>query len=212
MELTRRQTFTNWPIPSVVNPDQLAASGFFHLRLKDHVQCVFCQGIVGFWETGDIPDVEHRRHFPKCPFVTRAHATGNVPIPSPDATGVEGTGGQMAFPHLNTANTRLATFTHWPQEDVGVSGEELAWAGFFSTGLADWVQCFHCSGGLFAWRRGDDPLRDHARYYPFCPYRLLGMGLAQESVKEALKRRVEVKGVLCRSVTEALDYRAKKEG
>ncbi|KAK4298098.1 hypothetical protein Pmani_029537 [Petrolisthes manimaculis] len=163
MELTRRQTFTNWPIPSVVNPDQLAASGFFHLRLKDHVQCVFCQGIVGFWETGDIPDVEHRRHFPKCPFVTRAHATGNVPIPSPDATGVEGDRWTNGLPPLNTANTRLATFTHWPQEDVGVSGEELAWAGFFSR----------------VWLTGFNAFT--------VAERLLGMGLAQESVKEALR-------------------------
>lgn len=84
-----------------------------------------------------------------------------------DATQTET--GQMSFPQFNTDNARLQTFREWPR-GLGLAPETLVAAGFFHTGLSDWVQCFHCGGGLFAWRRGDDPAADHARYYPWCPF------------------------------------------
>lgn len=77
--------------------------------------------------------------------------------------------GQMSFPQFNTNNVRLQTFRDWPR-GLGLAPEALVAAGFFYTGLSDWVQCFHCGGGLFAWRRNDDPVTDHARYYPWCPF------------------------------------------
>ncbi|KAK8744295.1 hypothetical protein OTU49_000722 [Cherax quadricarinatus] len=86
MESVRRQTFANWTV-AFIDPEQLARAGFFYLQTQDHVQCVFCQGIVGYWDPGDHPDLEHRKHFPNCPFVTGV-ATGNVPISYPaDDTG-----------------------------------------------------------------------------------------------------------------------------
>ncbi|XP_045615477.1 baculoviral IAP repeat-containing protein 7 [Procambarus clarkii] len=278
LESVRRQTFADWTVP-FVDPDQLAKAGFFYLRTEDHVQCVFCQGIVGYWDPGDHPEVEHRKHFPNCPFVTGV-ATGNVPRVSTDtqdsalyalmdeyhAFRLASTrpqqpdsgfhtdavqvadSGRLAFPHFNTPSSRLQTFRRWPQ-DTGVAPEQLVEAGFFSTGLADWVQCFNCGGGLYGWRKGDDPLADHARFYPSCPFirmqkgneditnamkskpaptaknralalsdqeaellllhpiakRLVGMGLSQVSVKEALRRRLQNRGVLCRTVTDALE-------
>lgn len=75
----------------------------------------------------------------------------------------------MAFPALNTIQSRCQTYTRWPK-DIGVSIDALAEAGFFSTGLADWVQCFHCGGGLHSWRQGDDPWTEHSRFYPYCPF------------------------------------------
>lgn len=77
--------------------------------------------------------------------------------------------GSMSFPQFNTDNVRRQTFREWPQ-GLGLAPETLVAAGFFYTGLADWVQCFHCGGGLFAWRKDDDPAADHARYYPWCPF------------------------------------------
>lgn len=78
--------------------------------------------------------------------------------------------GQAAFPHLSTAVSRLRTFAEWPKDTTGVEAEVLAEAGFFHTGLSDFTQCFHCGGGLFAWRRGDNPLADHERFFPFCSF------------------------------------------
>ena len=61
-----------------MDQDKLAQAGFFYLRTMDHVQCAFCRGIVGYWDEGDEPETEHKKHFPNCPFVTGV-ATGNIP-------------------------------------------------------------------------------------------------------------------------------------
>nr|AWK27045.1 X-linked inhibitor of apoptosis protein [Eriocheir sinensis] len=277
LEAVRRQTFVDWPLP-FVDPDSLAKAGFFYLKTKDHVQCVFCNGIVGFWDEGGEPEVEHRKHFSTCPFMTGG-VTGNVPaVASPEtdegrlyqllnqyyASKVAHTrpplpatyqadstrvpcDGQAAFPHLSTPMSRLRTFAEWPKDTTGVEAEMLSEAGFFYTGMSDFTQCFHCGGGLFAWRRGDNPLTDHEHFYPFCNFirmqrkesggaehssakpgaqqrhrtlgkeeaelllhhpmakRVLELGLPRASVKEALKLRLETRGVLCKSVTEALE-------
>ncbi|PYZ99355.1 baculoviral IAP repeat-containing protein 7 [Penaeus vannamei] len=276
-ESVRRQTFSTWTL-TFLDPDKLAAAGFFYLRTDDHVQCAFCQGIVGFWDPSDDPLTEHKKHFPNCPFVAGV-ATGNVPKGNPnDESGkvfkllddyynyrVANTRPQVstnyqtdslripetnkvAFPALNTTQSRCRTYTRWPK-DLGVSIDALAEAGFFSTGLADWVQCFHCGGGLHSWRQGDDPWTEHSRFYPYCPFvrmqrgedtvircwkenpapcvpprpialtpeesdlllhhpvakRAIEMGLSPASMKGALKLRLESTGVMCRTVTEAME-------
>lgn len=195
-ESVRRQTFTNWTLP-FVDPDQLARAGFFFLRTHDHVQCAFCQGVVGYWDPGDVPMDEHRRHFPSCRFVS-GMPTGNVPAyHSADDTGrvyrlleeyhqfrvssTRPTGsnyrtdatqqdfGHLSYPQFNTDAIRSQTFRKWPKS-VNVPVDALAAAGFFYTGMSDFVQCFHCGGGLLGWREGDNPAADHAHYYPWCPF------------------------------------------
>ena len=71
-------TYIDWPVPWL-SPSSLAREGLYYLRDRDHVSCVFCRGIIGAWEPGDIPKEEHKRHFPKCPFV-RGNAVGNIPL------------------------------------------------------------------------------------------------------------------------------------
>nr|XP_053634163.1 baculoviral IAP repeat-containing protein 2-like isoform X2 [Cherax quadricarinatus] len=230
LESVRRQTFADWTVP-FIDPDELSQVGFFYLRTEDHVQCVFCQGIVGYWDPGDQPHAEHRKHFPNCPIVTGV-ATGNVPRASKDTNAARLYNLLSEYHAFRIANTRPQLTT-----------------SNFQTGLADWVQCFHCGGGLFGWRQGDDPVSDHARFYPFCSFirmlhdeetinkvskenpvpvvktrplslsdqetelllfhpiakRLIGMGLSHTSVKESLRQRLEQRGVLCRTVTDALE-------
>ena len=76
-ERHRRRTFDAWPL-DFISPDELARAGFFSLNDGDKAQCIFCRGIVGGWELGDVPMTEHSRHFPQCPFV-RGCEVGNVP-------------------------------------------------------------------------------------------------------------------------------------
>lgn len=84
LEAVRRQTFADWPI-TYMDPDKLARAGFYYLKTKDHVQCAFCGGIVGFWDMGDVPEEEHKKHFPNCPFVSGT-VTGNVPATASSET------------------------------------------------------------------------------------------------------------------------------
>ncbi|XP_037078834.1 baculoviral IAP repeat-containing protein 2-like [Pollicipes pollicipes] len=84
-ERQRLRTFADtWPL-DFVSPAELARAGFFSLNDGDKAQCIFCRGIVGDWEAGDVPMTEHGRHFPQCPFV-RGCDVGNVPINSDSDT------------------------------------------------------------------------------------------------------------------------------
>ncbi|MCL4133167.1 UNVERIFIED_CONTAM: hypothetical protein GTU68_000596, partial [Idotea baltica] len=76
-ETIRLSTFDTWAVP-FVGKEELAKAGLFYLRSKDLVQCFFCKGVIGYWEEGDEPFKEHRKHFPRCPFV-RGDYTSNVP-------------------------------------------------------------------------------------------------------------------------------------
>ncbi|OXA38549.1 baculoviral IAP repeat-containing protein 7 [Folsomia candida] len=80
-ERGRLATFSlppGWPV-TFIRPQDCAKTGFFYLEDGDKVQCAFCRGIAGEWEEGDNPSVEHRRHFPRCPFVCDL-PVGNVPL------------------------------------------------------------------------------------------------------------------------------------
>ena len=79
-EADRLKTFQSWPL-IYIRPRDLARAGFFFLLDRDRVQCVFCRVIIGEWEEGDDPEIEHRHHSTRCPFI-RHLSVGNVPIMS----------------------------------------------------------------------------------------------------------------------------------
>ena len=78
-EKTRLGTFEGWNV-SFMNPVDLAREGLYYLKCFDHCACIFCRGVIGAWEEGDIASDEHRRIFPKCPLYNSRIPTGNVPI------------------------------------------------------------------------------------------------------------------------------------
>jgi len=82
IEKNRLNTFdVRWPSSSVVEPRDLAKSGFYYIGVGDVVRCVFCQIQLRSWEPGDVPLNEHRKHSPSCPFLLQQDV-GNVPLPN----------------------------------------------------------------------------------------------------------------------------------
>ncbi|XP_077488826.1 baculoviral IAP repeat-containing protein 7-like isoform X1 [Amblyomma americanum] len=65
---------------------------------------------------------------------------------------------------------RFNTFSDWPLDYL--SPRLLAQAGFYYLHEQDKVRCAFCRGTVHNWERGDDPLREHARHYPCCPFLL----------------------------------------
>ena len=127
-EATRLSTFEDWPLSGVVQPPDLARAGFFYTGEVDRTRCAFCRRVLRRWRSGDVPDREHQRHFPDCPFVLRQDV-GNVPL-HPDNSPVR----QMAAlnvmgdfahststsdePGSSTASAAAATSTIPPPADV----------------------------------------------------------------------------------------------
>ena len=64
---------------------------------------------------------------------------------------------------------RLASFASWPME-FAVPKESVAAAGFYYLQYDDNLKCAYCSLELIDWKEGDDPMKDHERYSPRCPF------------------------------------------
>nr|BDT61657.1 MAG: baculoviral IAP repeat-containing protein [Marsupenaeus japonicus endogenous nimavirus] len=191
-EKFRLETFTNWPI-DWISPIDLAADGFFYLKVKDYVKCIFCDIILIMFEKGDIVRNEHKRLSPRCSFIL-GEFTLNVPNvkmnifdklsdrdtykPSPEREKLF-VKGVLKYTTSKTSNMtkeeRLESFKDWP-ECVGQEPQALAEAGFFYCGISDHVQCFHCRGIIRNWEKNDIPLHEHAKWFPNCDYLLLLKG------------------------------------
>lgn len=76
---------------------------------------------------------------------------------------------QCKHPSYVRDEQRLKTFDDWP---VALSQKpgKLVEAGFFYSGKSDQVVCFSCGGRLKGWEPGDDPWKEHAKYYGDCHY------------------------------------------
>ena len=77
-EVNRLFTFKDWPI-TWLSPFEMARSGFYFTRNKDHAACAFCGGVIGAWEREDTAEGQHKLHFPRCKFMNK-EPVGNVPI------------------------------------------------------------------------------------------------------------------------------------
>ncbi|XP_053386182.1 baculoviral IAP repeat-containing protein 3-like [Mercenaria mercenaria] len=65
--------------------------------------------------------------------------------------------------------SRVASFKEFPR-DIKLPPQQFAVAGLFFTGNGDLCRCFTCDGGLKDWSSGDDPIKEHATYFPNCAY------------------------------------------
>ncbi|XP_019477770.1 baculoviral IAP repeat-containing protein 7 isoform X3 [Meleagris gallopavo] len=189
-EARRLRTFSQWPRSSPVSAWDLAKAGFFFVGPGDQVQCFSCGGILKDWEPGDCPIVEHLKFFPFCKFIYHG-AVWNQQVPLQGVfDSVDGQflsllqridseetalPNQPEYPEMVTEEMRLSTFQNWPQY-TEMRPEQLARAGFFYTGQGDVVRCFYCDGGMRNWAFGDDPWREHAKWYPRCEFLLRSMG------------------------------------
>ncbi|NXQ02967.1 BIR7B protein, partial [Vidua macroura] len=187
----RLRTFQQWPRTAPVSARDLVEAGFFYLGPGDEVQCFCCGGVLKDWRPGDCPIIEHLRFFPSCKYLS-GEDVGNQEMLSLQEI-FDTVDGQFLsvlqgivseetalpnepeYPEMVTEEMRLSTFENWPQNS-SMHPEQLARAGFFYTGRGDVVRCFYCDGGVRSWSFGDDPWREHAKWYPECEFLLHSRG------------------------------------
>ncbi|XP_077525639.1 death-associated inhibitor of apoptosis 2-like [Haemaphysalis longicornis] len=164
-------------------------------------KCLYCGVVISDWQDTDGVIQRHREASPNCAYGL------SIPSAPPSAQGPSIGGGRSptaedvarekqvscALPPSQRPPTvvdalflqrlkaseeaRLETFYDWPLEFL--SPRRLAKAGFYYLHDGDRVCCAFCRGGVHGWEPGDDPLREHARHYPCCPF-LLNRGLDGE--------------------------------
>ncbi|NWU91475.1 BIR7B protein, partial [Upupa epops] len=190
-EARRLRTFYDWPSTSPVSALDLVKAGFFYVGPGDQVQCFCCGLVLRDWVPGDCPVMEHQKFLPSCSFICGEDVGNQEMLPHQDTfdtvdgqllsllqrTDTEATSllSVSAYPEMVTEEMRLFTFQNWPRY-TDTNPEQLARAGLFYTGQGDFVRCFHCGGGMMNWLLGDDPWREHAKWYPDCEFLLQSRG------------------------------------
>lgn len=204
----RLQSFTNWPLSSIVLPENLAKAGFYYLQHDDEVQCIYCGGILKKWELGDDPNKKHRKYFPNCNFYVYQDKDDNLYLSNVKL--ISGTTSNLSDLGIQTHTTpkkqdcatyegRLHTFNGWPK-NIKQTPEILASAGFYYDGYSDHVRCFHCDGGLRNWETTDDVWIEHAKWFPKCEFVNLVRG--QEFIKQCINNRPPLDQSIFEDVTK----------
>ncbi|CAF3868418.1 unnamed protein product [Rotaria sordida] len=191
LQQVRRRTFSHWPHRTIPSSAQMMEAGFFNCNVGDRVICIYCNLICQQWTPHtDDPCEVHKTLSSNCIYV-------KAKLIRPSASSIiivnEGTTSASGDNRLSTSHNlgplrsndivftascnpayseipkRHASFATWPTEDLP-SVDDLVRAGFFYTGTKTIVTCFYCNGSLQNWRPNDNPMIEHARWFPHCAY------------------------------------------
>ena len=202
----RIRSLSHW---SHVTPSRrsMILAGWFSCNVNDRVICIYCSTICQEWTTDDDPSEVHVRLAPQCAFVLSNLSKQHSPKINNDIVN------QKFEPyHLSMASlpNREATFSNaaWTEDSPRV--DDLVRAGFFFTGVPNTVTCFYCNGSLHKWGQNDNPIIEHARWFPHCTYakHLCGDQLyrkIQATKKRILKANKIPENELSRLVAARLD-------
>src|SRR5882757_9492585 len=69
---------------------------------------------------------------------------------------------------MNIEKYRIESYYGWPIPYINI--RELAYSGFFYTGIADVVKCNFCGVELYRWSATDIPSKEHIRWSPKCEF------------------------------------------
>lgn len=183
----RKRTFSHWPHRSNPSQAQMVEAGFFGCNVGDRVICIYCNLICQQWTPHtDDPSEVHRVLSPHCIYVKAKlvqRSTESIVIVNENvASGSTAAGSNAEQFHCqafvptaacNPAYTELpkrtASFANWTAEN-SPSADDLVRAGFFYAGMSTIVTCFYCNGSLQNWGPNDNPMIEHARWFPHCAY------------------------------------------
>ena len=204
LKVARQRTFSHWPHRSQHSAASMIEAGFFCCNVDDRVICLYCNLICQGWrDSKDGASTVHTALSPGCLYVT-SMLTG-APLSSSSSSSIvivnERTAtsdpptsinsGTLRCNSIVTTNAchprqaeiprRHASFASWVSENVPAV-DDLVRAGFFYTGTQTIVTCFFCNGSLQNWGPKDNPMVEHARWFPHCAYikQLCGSRLYQQ--------------------------------
>ena len=117
---------------------------------------------------------------------------------------------EPTHPAMSEISRREATFTDKTWTESSPRVEDLVRAGFFCPGVVNTATCFYCNGSLHKWGNNDNPMIEHARWFPHCLYakHLCGNRLyerIQMSKKRTTSNNSMAADELSRAVSARLD-------
>lgn len=158
-ESLRFESFCTWPKHLGLSAGELAAAGFYYSGAGDRVTCFSCMQSLRDWSPEHDAVSRHREIHVQCPFMSGTD-TKNVPL---EYTAEE------TPANFEDEVARLKSFRNWP-EQIGVAGDDLAYAGYYYTGTGDVVRCPFCGGEARHWRDSHSAFERHKIHSPDCPF------------------------------------------
>ena len=157
-----------------LHPRKMTEAGFIFTGKGDVVKCKHCKISLGNW-TGNMDPIE--RHFKKSPHCSLSYQSSLSPFPGAYHSGSQSRPvslyGQSLVktgqPDYSVYEVRLETF-HGYSPSLPVSKQRLAAAGFIFHRQPDYTKCFACDMVLKDWEPGDDPMDEHRKLAPGCPF------------------------------------------
>jgi hypothetical protein len=179
LKQVRKRTFSHWPHRSSPSASQMIEAGFFNCNVGDRVICIYCNIICQQWTpNSDDPCEVHKTLSTKCPYVIArltTSPTSFISIINEASASVDPIRSQAIVhtaacnPNYSEIPKRYASFATWSNENLP-SVDDLVKAGFFFSGTKTIVTCFYCNGSLQNWGANDNPMIEHARWFPHCAY------------------------------------------
>ncbi|CAF3583749.1 unnamed protein product [Rotaria sp. Silwood1] len=187
LQQVRRRTFSHLPHRPFPSSAQMIEAGFCCCNVGDRVVCIYCNLICQQWTPHtDDPCELHKTLSPNCIYVkttlmhpTTSSISNNLSSLRPNDIVFRAS----CNPAYSEIPKRHASFVTWPNENLPLV-DDLVRAGFFYTGAATIVTCFYCNGSLQNWSSNDNPMIEHARWFPFCAY-------AKQLCGEELYRKIQ---------------------
>lgn len=182
--LIRRSSFQTplWSVSTKPEVDILVESGFFFTGNEDLVRCFQCGIGLKDWVKDDDVLSEHIKHSIDCNYLYEKLGKAEVLRLKTALTGQKSGGDsqqnasyssvlpyRIRSPRYQAMEARKGSFATFPAH-ILIDHRTLAVSGLFFTGNGDLCRCFACDGGLKDWSTGDDPIQEHATYFPHCPY------------------------------------------
>ena len=197
----------------------LAKNGFYYVHNDHMIRCFSCKISI----TMDSPILSY--HLPTCWFAAIRHdvpiddwhqqqntttATNRYSVSSNALSTITSTIPplirnscdelrieKIAYPKYATYVVRMSSFKGWPS-DLNQTPNQMALAGFFHPSVSDFARFFCCGDGLRNWEPNDDPLAEHARWYPECEYinKLKGPEYVRRAIQKHT-RQTELRKMTC---------------
>ncbi|CAF3354276.1 unnamed protein product [Rotaria sp. Silwood2] len=162
----RIRSLSHW-LHAIPNSESMISAGWFSCNVNDRVICIYCNTICQGWTINDNPTEVHKRLAPTCPFVLSMSSIENSPKVINDSFNEKF---EPYHPKMAEISRREATFLKTNLTDNLPNIENLIRAGFFFAGIENIVTCFYCNGSLHQWSSNDNPMIEHARWFPQCTY------------------------------------------
>lgn len=179
----------SWPHKRL-DPEILARAGFYFdptPEYRDNTVCFLCRKNLGGWEEDDRPFEEHLRLSPRCGWAIVAGIEAGLGDYAQD----DPTGPEMMQARKETFGDR------WPHD--GKRGwkcktKQLVDAGWKYTPTMDsedMATCTYCQLALDGWEPKDNPMDEHYRRSPECPFFIL---MSQYKAAAPAKKKGRGKG------------------